>query len=164
LRLTHYKTLKCVSARTPLCIIWRHSGPYKKRRNEEELGPPFISMNALGASLWEEEEARLWAAHLSGCLSADARRMQREDDRKETFASQKQYVRRASRLVEAAVTYGLVEMKRLGKRGLHIDGTEVLDEMMIRIEAMQMALAGRALEALLRVDHNESEGREQRYG
>jgi len=63
-------------------------------------------------------------------------------------ASQKQYLMQATRLVDAAIAYGLVVEKDIGKRMPHVDGTAQLHAMIVRIEWAHAVLARDALARL----------------
>lgn len=128
-RLTHYRILKCPSVRMPLLLIWKQSSPYKEEYGKDKDAVPYIFVKELGLALWRKEQDRLNSAHPSAKL----------------IASQRQYLIQAARLVDAAMAYGLVIAKHVGKPKPHIDGTGRLHEMMVRLEAAHLILAHEAL-------------------
>ena len=67
------------------------SSPYKQEYGKDKDAPPYIFVRELGLALWRKEQDRLDSAHPAA----------------ELIASQKQYLIRADRLVDAAIAYGL---------------------------------------------------------
>lgn len=162
-RITHYNTLKCPSARMPLCLIWRNSHPYIEdlsggEFDETDLVSPRISINDIGMSIWQAAfNRRVSAAGSSASCagisqSGSRASVGREESDPET---QKKYISQATRLVDAALTYGLVEKRAISKRKTHVEGTRRLHEMMIRVEAMHLILAH---DAIYRLHHDDDDG------
>jgi len=115
----------------PLLLIWKKSSPYKEQLRTSKDAPPYLSASELGLALWREEQNRFDAAHAE-----------------KPAASQKQYLMQATRLVDAAIAYGLVVEKDIGKRMPHVDGTAQLHAMIVRIEWAHAVLARDALARL----------------
>ncbi len=128
-RLTHYRILKCPSVRMPLLLIWKQSSPYKEEYGKDKDAVPYIFVKELGLALWRKEQDRL---ELSSPL-------------RQTHRLAKAVPHASRPACDAAMAYGLVIAKHVGKPKPHIDGTGRLHEMMVRLEAAHLILAHEAL-------------------
>jgi hypothetical protein len=139
LRLSHYKTLCCLSVLPALSLIWKESRFVQAvgGRAVSDLARQGLTAAELGMLQWSSDaERRLRVIQRTGgaafrderlCLEGQAASVQDEAAR-----SRRKYIVRAQRLVEAAHTFGLVERIKVRKNLIVLRGTERLHNLMRR--------------------------------
>jgi hypothetical protein len=157
-RIRDFKLVRALANRWIYNVIWKSSDAYLERYARSRglvrasMVTPDLLFTDLHAMLRRAEfQRRVAAAEETGVdfLVDTNAKVARDLEKGETLAgvcleSDKKYIMQAERLIDASVTYGLVEELR-EEDGKVIRGTKRLDEMMIRLEATAILSVCRAI-------------------
>jgi hypothetical protein len=148
-RLSHYKTLCCLSVLPALSLIWKESRFIQTVAGgaASDLARRGLTAAELGMLQWSSDaERRLRAVQRTGSAALRDERLCAEgrepaSRQGEAARSRRKYIVRAQRLAEAAHTFGLIEKIRVRRNLIVLRGTERLHNLMRRTFSLSGELA-----------------------